>query len=85
MSVLQTFGSMPKNKYIARLVDVCEGSDTSQSVVGSCVVACTGEEVCNLEATDASTILDLKQRIARVFRHLPFAATLLLEGLGLPV
>ena len=39
---------MPKNKYIARLVDVCEGSDTSQSVVGSCVVACTGEEVCNL-------------------------------------
>jgi len=71
---------MPKNKYIARLVDVCEGSDTSQSVV-----ACTGEEVCNLEATDASTILDLKQRIARVFQHLPFAATLLLEGLGLPV
>jgi len=85
--VLQTFLSQdrPKKRYVARLADVCGGSDAPQSAVVSCVLACTGEEVCQLDVTESCTILDLKQRIAAVLRHLPFAVTLLLDGRALPL
>ena len=83
--VLQTWApkSLPKNRYLARFCDVCGGSDTSDSFPISCVLACTGEEVCRLEVTDSCTILDLKMHIAGILRHLPFAVSLLLEGRAL--
>eukprot|EP00435_Cladocopium_sp_Y103_P062959 s337_g24.t1 len=60
--VLRTFPgkSMPKIRYIARL-DVCGGAETCEPASISCVLACTGEEVCSLLVTDTCTILSLKQ------------------------
>ena len=51
----------------------------------SFVLACTGEHICSLIVTEDSTVLDLKQHVARHHGHLPFAVSLVLEGKVVPM
>ena len=51
----------------------------------SFALACTGKHICKLSISEACTVLDLKQHVARHHGHLPFAVSLVLEGKVVPM